>query len=342
MVFLDRVKIMARAGHGGKGCVSFRREKYVPRGGPDGGDGGKGGNVYLESSTHYNTLFHLSLRPHLIAERGEHGRGSRKKGASGKDVFAGIPVGTSVYETDPNLPPHNGIQEPPGRLLGELLKPKERLMVARGGQGGRGNEAFKSNKTRAPRYAEPGEPGEEKTLVLELKLLADVGLVGLPNAGKSSLLAALTAARPKVAAYPFTTISPVLGVCSWKNRRFVLADIPGLIEGAHAGRGLGHEFLRHVERTSVLLHVIEPKEFGMFEDLKTIERELDLWQHGLSKKSRILVVTKKDSVESAQKTFREIRRRRPRLPAACVSSVTKDGLAELQDLLLQHVPNRTT
>ncbi|GBD18208.1 GTPase Obg [bacterium HR27] len=247
-MFYDQAKIYVKAGNGGDGAVSFHREKYVPRGGPDGGDGGRGGNVYLRVDPSLNTLLPFSYHQHFRAENGQPGQGNRKSGRDGADLYIDVPPGTVV------------IDEATGDVLGDLVEPGEVLLVARGGLGGRGNQHFATPSRQVPRFAEKGAPGEERWLRLELKLLADVGLVGLPNAGKSTLLASVSAARPKIADYPFTTLEPMLGVVSVPGREggsFVLADLPGLIAGASRGAGLGHEFLRHVERTRLLIHVLD-------------------------------------------------------------------------------------
>jgi GTP-binding protein len=244
-MFVDQVRIFVKGGDGGNGCVSFRREAHVPRGGPDGGYGGKGGDVVLVAHSHQNTLLPLRYQPEHRADRGGHGGPSNRTGRDGADRDVPVPPGTSVRDATSGEP------------VGELLRDGDRLVVARGGGGGRGNRSFLSNRNRAPREAEPGGPGEERWLQLDLRLIADVGLLGLPNAGKSTLLARISSARPKVADYPFTTLNPVLGVVDVDERTFVAADIPGIIEGAHEGAGLGLQFLRHVERTRVLLHVVD-------------------------------------------------------------------------------------
>src|SRR6187200_3439508 len=250
-MFVDEVDIHVAAGKGGRGCLAFRREKRVARGGPSGGDGGHGGSVYVTASEHTNTLINFRFHPLFTADRGDHGQGSNCTGQSGPDLDLAVPIGTLVYEkTDDPSQPY--------RLLGDLAEANMRVLVARGGRGGQGNARFASSTNRAPRKVQPGEPGEEKDLRLELKLLADVGLVGFPNAGKSTLIARISAARPKIADYPFTTLTPNLGVVGLTDgRSFVLADIPGLIEGAAEGAGLGHRFLRHVERTRALIHLLE-------------------------------------------------------------------------------------
>ncbi|MCA1583347.1 MAG: GTPase ObgE, partial [Acidobacteria bacterium] len=246
-MFVDEVEIRVSAGHGGAGAMSFRREKFVPRGGPDGGDGGHGGSVYLVADPHRNTLVHFRFNPEYHAERGRGGQGAKKTGAAGKDLDIPVPVGTLV-----EMPDADDATEL--TALADLTIPGQRVLVAKGGRGGLGNTHFVSSTNRAPRKSQPGEPGEERTLRLKLKLLADVGLVGFPNAGKSTLIARVSAARPKIADYPFTTLTPHLGVVTLSNdRSFVVADVPGLIEGAHTGHGLGYQFLRHIERTKVLI-----------------------------------------------------------------------------------------
>jgi GTP-binding protein len=270
-MFVDEVDIQVKAGDGGRGCVSFRREKFVPRGGPDGGDGGSGGSVYLVASPHVNTLVAYRFHPEFRAERGAHGEGSQRAGRDGADLDLPVPVGTAVYAYGPE-----GLA-----LVADLTQPGQRVLVARGGRGGRGNARFATSTNRAPRHAEPGEPGETRRLKLHLKLLADVGLVGLPNAGKSTLIARISAARPKIADYPFTTLTPHLGVvCLSETRSFVVADVPGLIEGAHLGHGLGHRFLSHLERTQVLVYVIDVSSASgrdPIEDFEILRRELALF-----------------------------------------------------------------
>ena len=260
-MFVDYAKIKVAAGDGGDGCISFRREKYVPRGGPDGGDGGNGGSVFVEADERLMTLMDLKYRSYYRAQRGGHGKGKKMSGKKGGDVIIKLPLGAVVSEND--------------RVVADLTKPGQRVCVAQSGKGGKGNQHFATPTDRAPRKATPGQPGEEKSLVVELKLIADVGLVGLPNAGKSTLLAALTAATPKVASYPFTTLHPNLGVLQLDERRqIVIADIPGLIEGAHKGAGLGHRFLRHIERTRFLVYLL-------FKDEKPLDFETLYYQHTL-------------------------------------------------------------
>ncbi|MBI3551589.1 MAG: GTPase ObgE, partial [Elusimicrobia bacterium] len=291
-------------------------------GGPNGADGGKGGDVWLEASTHLTTLLELARRPHLEAERGSHGKGGNKTGLGGKDTVVPVPVGTVVYKD--------------GALAVDLCRPGQRYLAARGGRGGRGNLSFKSRLNTAPRIYEKGAPGESTTLELELKLLADVGFVGFPNAGKSSLLARISAARPKVADYPFTTLSPNLGVCEHKGVSFVAADIPGLIEGAHAGKGLGHEFLRHVERTRVLVQLIDPAGYAgedPVEGIKTIEHELKSFGPRLAEKPRLLAVNKMD-LPGADAVYKKVRSRYNKAKPLAISVATGEGLPALLDRVL--------
>src|SRR5437870_1402247 len=276
-MFIDEAKIRVKAGGGGNGCVAFRREKYVPRGGPSGGDGGKGGDIYMESSERHNTLVHFRFNPEYKAQRGRHGEGANKTGREGEDIILKVPVGTILYDDDT------------GEKIHDFSDPDERIVVARGGRGGRGNARFATSTHRAPRQAEPGMPGEERRLELELRLIADAGLVGFPNAGKSTLLSRVSAARPKIADYPFTTTEPYLGVVGLPDgRSFVLADIPGLIEGAHQGAGLGHTFLRHIARTRVLVHLVDlGSERDPVADFQAVNNEL--WLYDPSLKERPMV-----------------------------------------------------
>lgn len=288
-MLIDQARIFVKAGDGGNGCASFRREKYVPAGGPDGGDGGKGGDVIFEVDQGLSTLIDFTRRTHFIAERGQHGQGSNKHGRNGEDLVVRVPPGTQVKDDE-------------GRLLADLVAPGQRWVAARGGRGGRGNARFKSPTRRAPAFFEKGEPGEERWLRLELKLLADVGLVGYPNAGKSTFIAAVSKARPKIADYPFTTLTPNLGVVSLgPGESFVVADIPGLIEGAHRGVGLGHEFLRHIERTRVLLYVIDASGLegrDPCDDLRVLRRELSLYQPELAQRPSLVFANKMDLAEA--------------------------------------------
>jgi GTP-binding protein len=302
-MFIDEAKIRVKAGDGGNGIVAFRREKFVPRGGPSGGDGGRGGDVVMESSEAHNTLVHFRFNPEHKADRGRHGEGSNRTGQAGQDTVLKVPVGTSVYDVES------------GELVHDFSQPNERVIVAHGGRGGRGNQHFATPVHQAPREHEPGRPGEERHLRLELKLLADVGIVGYPNVGKSTLISRISAAKPKIADYPFTTLEPNLGVVSIgdisdpKHYSFVVADIPGLIEGAHLGAGLGMQFLRHIERTRMLVHVIDVSESSgrpdPLHDFEVIMDELKSFGAGLEKKPMIVVASKidalqKEAPESAQ------------------------------------------
>jgi GTP-binding protein len=284
--FIDQVKIYVKAGDGGRGCVSFRREKYLPKGGPDGGDGGRGGHIIFKAKRDLNTLLDIMYQQQYRAEKGQHGMGKNMHGKNGKDRIIPVPVGTLIKDAET------------GEVLFDLTEDGQEYIAARGGRGGLGNSHFKSPTRQAPRFAQPGEPGEEKTLILELKLLADVGLIGLPNAGKSTLISAISAARPKIADYPFTTLVPNLGVVKYGTfKSFVVADIPGLIEGAHKGSGLGFQFLRHVERTSILLHLVDVSETikdDPVKNLETVNRELTLYSPELIAKPQAVAGTKID------------------------------------------------
>ncbi len=318
-MFYDEARIYVKGGDGGDGAVAFRREKYRPRGGPAGGNGGDGGDVILYVDTHRSTLYHFSKRTHFKAGRGQHGRGSDQHGASGEDVRAAVPPGTMVYDAET------------GELLGDLTEAGEEFVVAQGGRGGRGNASFASSTNKAPRIAEHGEPGEERWLRLELKVLADVGVVGMPNAGKSTLLASTTAARPKIAAYPFTTLQPNLGVVSLDpETEFVMADIPGLIEGAAEGKGLGHDFLRHIERTRVLIHLIDGLSDDPLADLEAIDEELAAFSESLAEKPQLVACNKIDMPQAEERwpEVREALERRGR-PAMAISALTGENTREL-------------
>jgi len=335
-LFVDEVDIRVKAGDGGNGCLAFRREKFVPRGGPSGGDGGHGGSVFLEATLHQNTLVHYRFNPEFEGERGTHGQGSNCTGADGGDRVLEVPPGTVVYEKaeEGDLIP-----------LGDLAKVGDRLLVARGGRGGRGNAAFATATNRAPRRHEPGEPGEARALRLRLKLLADVGLVGYPNAGKSTLVSRISAARPKIADYPFTTLTPNLGVVSLSgDRSFVVADVPGLIEGAHEGHGLGMKFLAHLERTKVLVHVIDVSAFtgrDPVQDFDVIRRELRLFEgsgddlaEALATKPQIAVATKIDVLDDpARLEALKKHLRKQKIPLYPISAVTGEGLPALLEAM---------
>ena len=318
-MFFDEAKIYVKGGDGGNGCVAFRREKHVPFGGPSGGDGGAGGNVYLVASPHRNTLLHFKRRVHFKAGRGQHGRGKNQTGRRGEDVIIEVPLGTVVRDAET------------GALLADLTEPGQRVCVARGGRGGRGNAAFATSTNQAPRLSEKGEPGEERWLHLELKLIADAGIIGMPNAGKSTLLAAVSAAQPKIADYPFTTLQPNLGVVAVdENTTFVLADLPGLIEGASQGMGLGHEFLRHVERTRLLIHLLNGAAPDPLADYEAINEELALFSPDLASKPQIVVLNKIDLPQAREiwPTVQAEMKRRG-VEVMSISAVTGEGVKPL-------------
>lgn len=325
-MFVDQVKVFVKGGDGGRGCASFRREAHVPRGGPDGGAGGKGGDVVLLGVAHHNTLLALRYTTELRAERGRHGGPNNRTGRRGGDLVVHVPPGTEARD------------ESSGDLLGELLEAGARLVVARGGRGGRGNLAFLSNRNRAPREAEPGEPGEQRWLRLDLRLIAQVGLLGMPNAGKSTLLSRISRARPKIADYPFTTLHPVLGVVEQDEQSLVVADIPGIIEGAHAGAGLGLRFLRHVQRTRALVYVVDASGASgrdPVQDLVTIREEIQRSSPGLLERGQLLAATKRDAVLPDDPLPRLLAAaKRMGLESVSLSAVTGEGLLELKRRLL--------
>jgi GTP-binding protein len=332
-MFVDQVDIHIEAGHGGRGCLAFRREIRVPRGGPSGGDGGHGGSIYVVASPHTNTLINYRFHPEFAADRGRHGEGSNRTGANGDDMDLAVPIGTLVYEKtdDP---------EQPLRLIADLNTEGQRVLVAKGGRGGLGNARFASSTNRAPRKVQPGESGEIKDLRFELKLLADVGLVGFPNAGKSTLIARISAARPKIADYPFTTLTPNLGVVGLSDdRSFVVADVPGLIEGAHRGQGLGHQFLRHLERTKVLVHLVDVSGASGRDpvaDLDTVRKELELFQPELAAKPQLVAANKMDvagpDLDSAV-TALEKRAKSLKLPFYRISGASGAGVPDLLEAM---------
>jgi len=318
-LYFDEAKIYVKAGDGGNGAIAFRREKYVPRGGPAGGNGGDGGDVVLVADPQLNTLIHFQKQSHFKAERGEHGRGRNQTGARGADAVIPVPPGTMVRDATS------------GDLLADLIVTDQRVIVAYGGQGGRGNASFASSTHQAPRLAERGAPGQKRWLKLELKLLADVGLVGMPNAGKSTLLAAVSAARPKIADYPFTTLQPNLGMVSVNDEvSFVLADMPGVIEGAHAGAGLGHQFLRHIERTRLLIHLLDGAAADPLLHFEQINQELRLFNPVLAERPQIVALNKMD-LPDARARWPRIQAfiRSGRLPAYAISAATGEGVREL-------------
>ena len=329
-MFIDEVRIFVKAGDGGNGCLAFRREKFVPRGGPSGGDGGRGGDVTLVCSEHANTLLQFRFNPEHKAERGRHGEGSQRTGAEGRSIDVAVPVGTIVYD------------EATGERLYDFTVPGERFVVARGGKGGRGNQHFATPTHQAPTEHEPGRPGEEKRLRLELKLLADVGLVGFPNAGKSTLISRISAAKPKIAAYPFTTLEPNLGVVQMEGfRSFVVADIPGIIEGAHEGHGLGIQFLRHIERTRLLAHLVDVSEESgrdPVQDFEIIMQELASFSDQLVAKPMIVVATKMDVAQDPARVeaLRDLAKSRE-LPFFEISSATGQGIDALKHAMADRV-----
>jgi GTP-binding protein len=325
-MFIDETTIRIKAGDGGNGCLAFRREKFVPRGGPSGGDGGKGGDIIMESSERHNTLVHFRFNPEYKAERGRHGEGSNKTGREGVDILLKVPVGTIVYDADS------------GDIVHDFSSPDDRIVIARGGRGGRGNARFKTSTHQAPREHEEGRPGEERTLRLELKLLADVGLVGYPNVGKSTLISRISAARPKIADYPFTTLEPNLGVVAVGDppheMSFVVADIPGLIEGAHQGAGLGTQFLRHIERTRVLVHLVDISDSNgradPVKDFEVIMGELESFGAGLKTKPMILAASKSDVANRSKLTKLKRYAKSHNLELFPISAVTGEGVEKLK------------
>jgi GTP-binding protein len=324
--FVDEAKVLVKSGDGGNGCLSFRREKFIEFGGPDGGDGGTGGDVVVEAVDGLNTLIDFRYRRHFRAERGGNGAGQNRTGHDGKDVVMRVPLGTQVFSEDKQY------------LLADLMASGQRAIIARGGGGGFGNARFKSSTNQAPRRADPGRPGEELTIVLRLKLLADAGLVGLPNAGKSTFLAAVSRARPKIADYPFTTLWPSLGVAAIGDEELVLADIPGLIEGAHRGVGLGTRFLGHVERCRVLIHLIDGTQAAPAEAWRTVRGELTAYGEGLINKPEIVVLNKIDALPAD-----EVEERRSELAAVvqgqvlCASGVAGTGIAAVLAEAMRYV-----
>jgi GTP-binding protein len=342
-MFIDEAKIRVKAGDGGNGCMAFRREKFVPRGGPSGGDGGRGGDVVMESSQRHNTLIHFRYNPEHKAQRGEHGMGSNCTGLDGKSIVLQVPVGTALYDQET------------GELVHDFSEPDERLVVAKGGRGGRGNQHFATSTHQAPREHELGRQGEERQYRLELKLLADVGLVGYPNAGKSTLISRISAAKPKIADYPFTTLEPNLGVVTVgeepDQQSFVVADMPGLIEGAHLGSGLGTQFLRHIERTRVLAHLVDVSDASgrpdPVEDFNVINKELASFtpkaaedsdaSHPLADKPMIVVATKIDAANPEKLKKLTAYAKRRKLEFHAVSAVTGQGIDELKWALAKRV-----
>jgi len=338
-MFVDEVDIRVSAGDGGRGCVSFRREKFVPRGGPDGGDGGNGGSVFVLASSHLNTLVNFRFHPEYNATRGGHGQGSNRHGRNGGDLELEVPVGTVVFRTDAD--------GAAGEQVADLTEDGQRVLIAQGGHGGRGNAQFATSTNRAPRRADTGYPGEVWALRLQLKLLADVGLVGYPNAGKSTLISRISAAKPKIADYPFTTLTPHLGVVRLDaDRSFVVADVPGLVEGAHRGHGLGHQFLRHIERTKILVYLVDVSSASGREpadDLTVIRRELELFRAELLERQQLVAATKIDAIDEPERVER-LREKADewRLPVFQVSAVTGQGVPALLEALWRGMARSAT
>ena len=332
-MFIDEATIRVKAGDGGNGCLAFRREKFVPRGGPSGGDGGKGGDVIMESSERHNTLVHFRFNPEYKAERGRHGEGSNKTGREGGDITLKVPVGTIVYD------------EETGDKVWDFSRPDERIVIAHGGRGGRGNARFATSTHQAPREHEEGRPGEERVFRLELKLLADVGLVGYPNVGKSTLISRISAARPKIADYPFTTLQPNLGVVAVGDKKdeisFVVADIPGLIEGAHEGAGLGTQFLRHIERTRLLVHLVDVSDASgrsnVVKDVEVILGELDSFGAHLGEKPMLMVASKIDAANKQKLTKLKQFCKKNKLDLFPISAVTGEGIEKLKWAMAEKV-----
>jgi GTP-binding protein len=318
--FVDYVKIFCRSGNGGAGSTHFRREKFIPKGGPDGGDGGRGGHIILRGNNQMWTLLHLKYQRHIFADNGVSGSAQQSTGAQGKDIIVEVPLGTIARNDDT------------GELLFEITSHGDEKILAKGGRGGLGNTHFKSATNQAPRYAQPGEPGIEASFILELKILADVGLVGFPNAGKSTLLSVLSAAKPKIADYAFTTLVPNLGIVSYRDgKSFVMADIPGIIEGAHEGKGLGIRFLRHIERNSILLFMIPADSKDIKNEYNILVNELKMYNPELLDKKRVMAVSKSDMLD--EELMDEIRNDLPDVPRVFISSITGQGLNTLKDML---------
>lgn len=326
--FIDYVKIMCRSGRGGAGSVHFRREKFVPKGGPDGGDGGRGGHVVMKGNKQLWTLLHLKYRKHIFAESGGAGMGGQKFGSQGADQFIEVPLGTVAKDAET------------GEVLAEIMNDGEELVLFEGGQGGLGNVHFKTATNQTPRYAQPGGENQERWTVFELKVLADVGLVGYPNAGKSTLLSVVTAAKPRIADYPFTTLAPNLGIVSYRDdKSFVMADIPGIIEGAHEGKGLGLRFLRHIERNAMLLFMVPADSKDIYKEYQTLIHELKLYNPQLLDKKRVLAITKSDLLDEELKT--EMKEELPDMPYVFISSVTQEGIGQLKDIIWGNIKDKT-
>ena len=326
--FVDYVKIYCRSGNGGRGSTHFRREKYIPRGGPDGGDGGRGGHIYLRANRNLWTLLHLKYERHIIATSGEGGSAKKSSGKNGEDRYIEVPCGTVAFDAET------------GEYICDITEDGQTVLLLKGGRGGKGNTFFKTAVNQAPRFSQPGEPAEERMIILQLKLLADVGLVGFPNVGKSTLLSVVSAAKPKIANYPFTTLEPNLGIVSYRdNRSFVMADIPGIIEGASEGKGIGLRFLRHIERNSLLLFMIAADADDIRKQYHILDNELQQYNPDLAEKNRILAITKSDLLDDELRDA--LAKDLPDIPSVFISSITQQGITELKDLLWQEL-NRET
>lgn len=324
--FVDYVKIHCTSGTGGGGSTHFRREKYIPKGGPDGGDGGRGGHVIVKGNKQLWTLLHLKFKKHIKASHGGHGAGNLKTGSQGEDVYIDVPLGTIAKDAET------------GEILFEVKEDGEEMIIQRGGRGGLGNDQFKSPTNQTPRYAQPGEEGIESWKILELKLLADVGLVGFPNAGKSTLLSVISSAKPEIGDYAFTTLRPNLGMVFYRDfRSFIMADIPGIIEGAHTGKGLGLKFLRHIERNSLLLFMIPADSPNIINEFNILLRELEMFNQELLDKERILAITKSDMLDDEM--MEQMKSDVPDIPYVFISSVAQHGLTELKDMIWKYLDN---
>lgn len=322
--FIDYVKIHCTSGNGGGGSTHYRREKYIPKGGPDGGDGGRGGHIILRGDKQLWTLLHLKYKKHIKAGHGAHGSGNLRSGAQGNDTYINVPLGTIAKDEDT------------GEILFEITEDGEEKILQKGGRGGLGNNNFKNSVNQTPRYAQPGEPGEESWRLLELKVLADIGLVGFPNAGKSTLLSVVSAAKPEIANYPFTTLRPNLGMVSYRDHRsFIMADIPGIIEGAHEGKGLGLRFLRHIERNSALLFMVSIDSENIKKEYDTLLNELKQYNPELLHKDRILAITKSDLLDD--ELIEEVKKDLPKVTSIFISAVSGKGIPELKDLIWKHL-----
>jgi GTP-binding protein len=326
--FVDYVKIYCRSGKGGRGSTHFRREKYIPKGGPDGGNGGRGGNIYLRGNSNYWTLLHLKFERHILATSGGGGSGGRSTGRDGVDRYIDVPCGTVVFDAET------------GAFICDVTKDGQVVMILKGGRGGLGNSNFKTSTNQAPRFAQPGEPFQERKVIMQLKLLADVGLVGFPNAGKSTLLSVVSAAKPKIANYPFTTLEPNLGIVAYRdNRSFVMADIPGIIEGASDGKGLGLRFLRHIERNSLLLFMVPGDTDDIKKEYDILHNELVKYNPELLSKTRVLAITKSDMLD--EELIEALSEDLPDIPYVFISSITNFGIQELKDILWKELTRET-